>query len=107
MPSGLPASPRRLLLSEYFVLYLTVAYFVVMAIFFPDLVTPRNISNQLSNVWPLLAVAIGQTFVIIIAGIDLSLGADHGLRQRRGCGRHDDGRRQASARRQSAMGVPD
>ena len=39
-----------------------------MAVFFPDLVTPRNISNQLSNVWPLLCVAIGQTFVIIIRG---------------------------------------
>ena len=71
--------PRRLLLSEYFVLYLTAAYFAVAALFFPALLEPRNISNQLSNVWPLLAVAIGQTFVIIIAGIDLSLGATMGL----------------------------
>lgn len=70
---------RRLLLSEYFVLYLTLAYFAAVAVFFPALVEPRNISNQLSNVWPLLAVAIGQTFVIIIAGIDLSLGATMGL----------------------------
>jgi ribose/xylose/arabinose/galactoside ABC-type transport system permease subunit len=70
---------RRLLLSEYFVLYLTIAYFAVAAIFFPALIEPRNISNQLSNVWPLLAVAIGQTIVIIIAGIDLSLGATMGL----------------------------
>ena len=70
---------RRLLVSEYFILYLTLAYFVAMAVFFPDLVTPRNISNQLSNVWPLLAVAIGQTFVIIIMGIDLSQGAIMGF----------------------------
>ena len=84
---------RRLLLSEYFILYLTIAYFVVMAVFFPDLASPRNLSNQLSNVWPLLAVAIGQTFVIIIVGIDLSPGRHHGLRQRRRRGRHDDGRR--------------
>lgn len=70
---------RRLLLSEYFVLYLTIAYFAVAAMFFPALLEPRNISNQLSNVWPLLAVAIGQTIVIIIAGIDLSLGATMGL----------------------------
>lgn len=70
---------RRLLLSEYFVLYLTVAYFAVMAIFFPDLASPRNLSNQLSNVWPLLAVAIGQTFVVIIGGIDLSQGAVMGF----------------------------
>lgn len=76
-----PALPllRKLLLSEYFVLYLTIAYFAAAAFFFPALVEPRNISNQLSNVWPLLAVAIGQTFVIIIAGIDLSLGATMGF----------------------------
>lgn len=79
--TALPATAllRRLLLSEYFVLYLTLAYFAVVAIFFPALLEPRNISNQLSNVWPLLAVAIGQTFVIIIAGIDLSLGATMGF----------------------------
>lgn len=70
---------RRILLSEYFVLYLTIAYFAVAAFFFPALLEPRNISNQLSNVWPLLAVAIGQTFVIVIAGIDLSLGATMGI----------------------------
>ncbi len=70
---------RRMLLSEYFVLYLTITYFAITALFFPALVEPRNISNQLSNVWPLLVVAIGQTFVIIIAGIDLSLGATMGL----------------------------
>ena len=38
-----------------------------------------NLTNLLSNVWPLLAVAIGQTFVLIIAGIDLSQGAIMGL----------------------------
>ena len=77
--AGVTGLARRLLLSEYFILYLTVAYFVVMAIFFPDLASPRNLSNQLSNVWPLLAVAIGQTFVIIIGGIDLSQGAIMGF----------------------------
>ena len=77
------ASPKpflqRMLLSEYFVLYLTGACFTVAALFFPALLDPRNISNQLSNVWPLLVVAIGQTFVVVIAGIDLSLGATMGL----------------------------
>jgi ribose/xylose/arabinose/galactoside ABC-type transport system permease subunit len=70
---------RRLLVSDYFILYLTIAYFLAMAVFIPDLVTPRNLSNQLSNVWPLLAVAIGQTLVIIILGIDLSQGAIMGF----------------------------
>jgi hypothetical protein len=70
---------RNLLLSEYFILYLTLTFFVLMAGFFPDLASARNISNQLSNVWPLAAVAIGQTFVIIITGIDLSQGAIMGF----------------------------
>jgi ribose/xylose/arabinose/galactoside ABC-type transport system permease subunit len=74
-----PRLLQRILLSEYFVLYLTLAYFAAVAVFFPALVEPRNIANQLSNVWPLLTVAIGQTFVIIISGIDLSLGATMGF----------------------------
>jgi ribose/xylose/arabinose/galactoside ABC-type transport system permease subunit len=70
---------RSVLLSEYFILYLTITYFIVVAGFFPDLATARNISNQIANIWPLLAVAIGQTFVITIAGIDLSQGAIMGF----------------------------
>ena len=66
---------RRLLVSENFVLYLTIAYFLILSIFIPSLAQPRNLSNQLSNVWPLLAVTVGQTFVLIIAGIDLSQGS--------------------------------
>lgn len=70
---------RRVLLSDYFIFYLTIAYFLGVAVFFPSLVDPRNLSNQLSNVWPLAAAAIGETFVLIIAGIDLSLGATMGF----------------------------
>jgi ribose/xylose/arabinose/galactoside ABC-type transport system permease subunit len=66
---------RRLLLSENFVLYLSVTYFIILSIFIPSLAEPRNLSNQLLNVWPLLAVAVGQTFVLIVAGIDLSQGS--------------------------------
>ena len=66
---------RRLLLSERFILYLSITYFIILSIFIPSLTDPRNLSNQLSNVWPLLAVAVGQTFVLIIAGIDLSQGS--------------------------------
>jgi ribose/xylose/arabinose/galactoside ABC-type transport system permease subunit len=73
--SGVKYLGRRLLLSEYFILYLTIANFLILAVFFPDLVTARNLSNQLANVWPLFAVAIGQTFVLIVMGIDLSQGA--------------------------------
>jgi ribose/xylose/arabinose/galactoside ABC-type transport system permease subunit len=66
---------RRLLLSDYFILYLTLVFFVGASLFFPTLAAPGNISNQFSNMWPLLAVAVGQTFVLILGGIDLSQGA--------------------------------
>ena len=65
----------RILLSDYFVLYLSLAYVAALAPFYPVLLTPANISNVLSNMWPLLIVATGQTFVLAIAGIDLSQGA--------------------------------
>lgn len=63
---------RRLVFSEYFVLYLSIVYFLVLWPFVPLLATPANIGNILGNMWPLLAIAIGQTFVLIIGGIDLS-----------------------------------
>jgi ribose/xylose/arabinose/galactoside ABC-type transport system permease subunit len=69
----------RVLLSDYFVLYLTIAYFLGVAVFFPALIEPRNLSNQLANVWPLAAAAIGETFVLLIAEIDLSIGATMGF----------------------------
>ncbi|MBK8027207.1 MAG: ABC transporter permease [Chloroflexi bacterium] len=70
---------RQFLLSNYFVLYLTLIFFVTAAIFFPTLATPGNIANQLQNMWPLLAIAIGQTFVLILGGIDLSVGSTMGI----------------------------
>ncbi len=63
---------RRVILSEYFVLILTIVYFLAVWAFVPWLGRPRNLLNITSNVWPLLAVAVGQTFVLIVAGIDLS-----------------------------------
>lgn len=73
------AAGRRAFLSDYFVLYLSIAYFVALMPFLPVLSTPANLSNLLSNMWPLLCVAVGQTFVLTIAGIDLSQGAVVGL----------------------------
>lgn len=70
---------RRFLISDYFVLYMTLILFVTAAIFFPTLSAPGNIANQLQNIWPLLAVAIGQTFVLILGGIDLSVGSTMGI----------------------------
>lgn len=76
---------RRMLLSDYFVLYLTIVLFGGAAIILPavglssTLGLPSNLANQFLNMWPLLAVAIGQTFVLIIGGIDLSVGATMGI----------------------------
>ena len=66
---------KRILMSEYLILYLCIVMFVGLYILSPTVATPRNISNLLSNMWPLLVIAVGQTFVLIIAGIDLSQGA--------------------------------
>jgi ribose/xylose/arabinose/galactoside ABC-type transport system permease subunit len=71
----LSAVGRRLLMSEYLILYLCIALFAVMFLIEPKVASPYNITNLLSNVWPLLVVAIGQTLVLIIAGIDLSQGS--------------------------------
>lgn len=62
----------RILFSEYFVLYLTFFYILILLPFIPRVLSSYNLQNVLSNTWPLLAVAIGQTFVLIVAGIDLS-----------------------------------
>ena len=63
---------RRLLLSEYLVLLLTVLYVLVMAAIVPEILTVDTWRDVLAGMMPLLIVAIGQTFVLIVAGIDLS-----------------------------------
>lgn len=72
-------APRKLiqtlLASEYFVLILTALYFLALWPFTPQLGSWRNIQHIFSNMLPLLVVAIGQTFVLITAGIDLSVTA--------------------------------
>ncbi|PKO12943.1 MAG: hypothetical protein CVU39_21795 [Chloroflexi bacterium HGW-Chloroflexi-10] len=66
---------RNSLLSENFILYLSIIYFLFLIPFVPKIASQTNLENLLSNIWPLFAVAIGQTIVLIIAGIDLSQGA--------------------------------
>ncbi len=63
----------RLLFSEYLVLWLSIAYFLLMIPIIPGIATRTVFLNILSDMLPLLAVAIGQTFVLIVAGIDLSV----------------------------------
>jgi|APFEC2959095136_1045048.scaffolds.fasta_scaffold00390_20 ribose/xylose/arabinose/galactoside ABC-type transport system permease subunit len=66
------AAWRRILLSEYLVLILTIAYFIAIATVVPEIATSDTLLDILSAMMPLLVVAIGQTFVLIVAGIDLS-----------------------------------
>ncbi len=66
------AAWKRLLLSEYLVLVLTVVYFLAMWTIVPEIATLDTQLDILSAMMPLLVVAIGQTFVLIVAGIDLS-----------------------------------
>ncbi|MBI5951172.1 MAG: ABC transporter permease [Chloroflexi bacterium] len=67
--------PRQVFMSEYFILFLCVFVFLALIPFIPVIASPYNMSSLSSNIWPLYAVAIGQTLVLIIAGIDLSQGA--------------------------------
>jgi ribose transport system permease protein len=76
-----PSSPRRqavlrrLFAGEGFVAILIVVYVVAMAPFAQGLVSERNALNVLSNFWPLAIIVIGQTFVLVLAGIDLAQSA--------------------------------
>jgi ribose/xylose/arabinose/galactoside ABC-type transport system permease subunit len=63
----------KLLCSEYLLLYLTVAYLLVATQLVPGLLSSANLRSVLSNLFPLLIAAIGQSFVLITAGIDLSV----------------------------------
>lgn len=70
---------RSIVMSEYFVLILTGVLFLVALPVTEGLATGPNLKNVLSNTWPLLIIAVGQTFVLITAGIDLSQTAVMGL----------------------------
>ncbi len=72
MKGGASAVVRHVLLSENFVLYLSVLYFVVLSFFLPYIASPGNLANISSDMWPLLALVLGQMFVLILGGIDLS-----------------------------------
>lgn len=69
--TGMPAW-RRLVLSEYLVLFLTVIYVLGMALLVPEILAPETWRDVLAAMIPLLIVAIGQMFVLVVAGIDLS-----------------------------------
>jgi ribose/xylose/arabinose/galactoside ABC-type transport system permease subunit len=74
-----PAFWKRLIGSEFWVLYLVVLYFAAVLPFAPRLGSAENLRNVFSNMLPLLVVAAGQTVVLITGGIDLSVTSIIGL----------------------------
>jgi ribose/xylose/arabinose/galactoside ABC-type transport system permease subunit len=62
-------------LGDWGVALLSVAYLLALAPFVPGLLSGPNLGNVVSNVLPLLAVALGQTLVLVTGGIDLSVTA--------------------------------
>jgi len=63
---------QRLLRGDTWVLVLAIAYFLVLLPIVPELANAENLKLILSNMLPLLVVALGQTFVLVTGGIDLS-----------------------------------
>jgi len=59
--------------SEYLVLFLCAGLFVGLAPFTPGLASTDNFLGLFGNLAPLLLVALGQTLVLIVGGIDLSV----------------------------------
>ena len=59
-----------------YIVYIVLILLVIMASLLSDIFfTFRNIENLLRQVAPLGLVSIGQTFAILTAGIDLSIGS--------------------------------
>lgn len=73
------AALRGLALSEYLVLWLSLVYVAVLAPFTPGFFSVDNMANVLISLLPLFLVALGQTFVLITGGIDLSVTSIIGL----------------------------
>jgi ribose/xylose/arabinose/galactoside ABC-type transport system permease subunit len=65
-------SVSNVFFSQHFILYLSLVCFFILWLFLPYIANSRNLSNMASNMWPLLALTIGQMFVLIVGGIDLS-----------------------------------
>lgn len=78
-PGAIAARWQRLISSEHWVLYLSLIYFLALLPFAPELASTTSVSNIFINALPLLVVTIGQTFVLLTAGIDLSVTAIIGL----------------------------
>jgi ribose/xylose/arabinose/galactoside ABC-type transport system permease subunit len=75
----LRAALRAAFASEYVVVLLTVAYVVCFWPITPEIVSIVTAREVTIAMLPLLVLAVGQTFVLVIAGIDLSVTSVAGL----------------------------
>lgn len=64
-----------LIRSEHFTLFLCAAFALAAWPFVPVLFSAEVAGDIISNMMPLMVLAVGQTFVLIVAGIDLSVTA--------------------------------
>lgn len=71
----LPMPSRR----EYFTIILLVAEIVLFAVVAENFLTVRNFQTVLRNATDLSVIAIGMTMVILVAGIDISVGSALGV----------------------------
>ena len=72
---GSRALPRRILASDHAILLFAAAYFLALWCITPGLGSSENLRNIFTSMLPLLVLAVGQTFVLITGGIDLSVTA--------------------------------
>jgi ribose/xylose/arabinose/galactoside ABC-type transport system permease subunit len=75
MSSPVPSGAARLLSERILVPLLLAALLLCLIAWRPEIVSPRNLRLLVIDMLPLLAVAIGQTIVVIAGGIDLSITA--------------------------------
>lgn len=61
--------------SRFFVLYLIVVYLTCLVPLRPEILSIRNLVDVAVTAAPLMLLAVGQTFVIVTGGIDLSVTA--------------------------------
>lgn len=74
-PGAIRDAVRRWLGSEHLVLALAVFLALALGPFTPGLWSSANAANVLASLLPLFIVAAGQTLVLIVGGIDLSVTA--------------------------------
>jgi len=74
-PRGVKSSASQLaeLLSRYAIWLILVVLLIITVILRPQVLNAQYISTQLKQAAPLGVIAVGQTFVILAAGIDLSV----------------------------------